>query len=1049
MKKIMLLLCYSLLPWIARGQVAFDWYYWFDSDYSVKSNGKSTNDSFSIITDVSGLSQGFHTIHVQIADKTGVFSSPRTEYFYHMTDRSIAALRYWFDNDMEHMQTIYASGSTYTIDVSSLEPGLHYIYCQIEDESGNFSDVVRNGFYRQIRPTAITWTYWFDEDERTKETVPYPGEMVMIDVSSLSEGFHTIHSQVQELTPFPAETRMFVKIPQSKGTDNMTCICTIDGKLVAREDIPAQGGIMQWNLNVDSLGVGIHKAMFQTITKSGAASLIAERYFVRTLTSKELGGMKCVYSLDNFQSFAKAGTLSNGVFHFDLDVSSMEEGLHRIAYMLISEDGNATDLKTAFFWKTPLGGPGIVKYEYWINESNSLHSVELPERANPLSLVELLPVDSDTIRSCCFHFEEKEGIPTMFAKNIFNIAFYDVTGRRVEASKPYVDYSVSQSVNEILPLRESQSFGKTIDNEVKWFYFEAAKGDTVSFKTSQTASMNLFSASGKELYSVSGDNSTIYGGARILEDGKHYIAVHDVTGSKADITLYYKHLDYSDIYINREILLANEHVISDSIFDTKPSMMLVYNSDMVTERGRLTVENDATISLGKYVQTVNWGYYNNTSKYSKTGVEYYHPTTLVNHGFMRADNVVVKQNLYRDKWHFVSFPFNVKMADIRMPEGTYFAIRKYDGEQRATGNKSNVWYNLGSNDVMEAKQGYIVQLTSEFNDKAIELTFPAINDAKKNNIFSTGNSEIKLEDYPSEFAHNRSWNLIGNPYPCFYDTRYMDVNGTITVWNGSGYSAYSIQDDNYILMPFEAFFIQKPLNDDKILFLSDGKQHSESVRNEPNRAKKHKAANASNRIIYNLKLTNGEYTDASRIVFNDESSIEYECDKDAVKFMEQQPKTPQLYSNEGGVKYAINERPTNDGIVSLSVFVPEDGTYSLSLEDAPSEVFLIDTENNAKIVLSEDDYSFQATKGSHEGRFIIALNGAPTSITNITNSNEGDIRVVNNELSFNFISECNIKVFGIDGTKYYQDTIKSDRLRLNTGVYIIEVNGKATKVAVK
>lgn len=897
---------------------------------------------------------------------------------------------------------------------------------------------------------SLKWRYWFDDRMDSYVIVPSSTTFMTIDVNTLEDGLHSICFQAMDNKFSNVEKRFFVKSTQAKETENTFIIINIDDNFYTREVVNLlNGGMATLNLDMKNLPQGLHKIDLMIMDSSGAMSTAYYSYFLKGHYVDENVPLRCLYLLDDGIEIHET-TFSDGMSTINLDVSNLNEGLHSIRWMLVDEKGAYLSDKRSWFIKIPNEINNITRYAYWLNDNHeNKHENVLENPVNPYDLIALLPVESIPLRSCCFHFEEKEGIPTMFAKNIFNIAFYDVTGRRAEASKPYVDYSVSQSVNEILPLRGSQSFGKTIDNEVKWFYFEAAKGDTVSFKTSQTASMNLFSASGKELYSVSGDNSTIYGGARILEDGKHYIAVHDVTGSKADITLYYKHLDYSDIYINREILLANEHVISDSIFDTKPSMMLVYNSDMVTERGRLTVENDATISLGKYVQTVNWGYYNNTSKYSKTGVEYYHPTTLVNHGFMRADSVVVKQNLYRDKWHFVSFPFNVKMADIRMPEGTYFAIRKYDGEQRATGNKSNVWYNLGSNDVMEAKLGYIVQLTSEFNDKAIELTFPAINDAKKNNIFSTGNSEIKLEDYPSEFAHNRSWNLIGNPYPCFYDTRYMDVNGTITVWNGSGYSAYSIQDDNYILMPFEAFFIQKPLNDDKILFLSDGKQHSESVRNEPNRAKKHKAANTSNRIIYNLKLTNGEYTDASRIVFNDESSIEYECDKDAVKFMEQQPKTPQLYSNEGGVKYAINERPTNDGIVSLSVFVPEDGTYSLSLEDAPSEVFLIDTENNAKIVLSEDDYSFQATKGSHEGRFIIALNGAPTSITNITNSNEGDIRVVNNELSFNFISECNIKVFGIDGTKYYQDTIKSDRLRLNTGVYIIEVNGKATKVAVK
>lgn len=538
----MLLLCCSLIPWIARGQAAYDWYYWFDSDDAVKTEGNSIGNSFSILTDASGLSQGFHTIHVQVVDTAGVYSPPKTEYFYHTTDRSVVALRYWFDNDMEHMQMVSASGSNYTIDVSSLEPGLHYIYCQIEDASGSVSDVVRSGFYRQIRPTAMTWTYWFDETESTKATVKYPGEAVMVDVSDLTDGFHTIHSQVQEITPSSVETRMFIKTPQTEGVGNMTCICTIDGNLVAQEDVPAQGGIMRWEMDVDSLDVGIHKAMFQAITPSGAASSIAERYFVRAITNKELGSMKCVYSLDNFKTSAQAGTLSNGLFHFDLDVSAMEDGLHRLAYMLVSENGVTTPQKTAFFWKTPLGGSGITQYDYWLNESKNVHSVTLDKRTNPFSLVKLLPVETEPIRSSSFQFEMKDGKPMLYAKNDFHIAFYDVTGRRVDESKQYVDYNTSAAVTGISNLKSTQTFSRLDDNNIKWFKFEAEEGDTLTFKTDQACTIQLFSPTGKELYTAMGEKSVIWEGCHTWENGTHYVAVHNTTGSRENVTLDFSHM---------------------------------------------------------------------------------------------------------------------------------------------------------------------------------------------------------------------------------------------------------------------------------------------------------------------------------------------------------------------------------------------------------------------------------------------------------------------------------------------------------------------------
>ena len=71
---------------------------------------------------------------------------------------------------------------------------------------------------------------------------------------------------------------------------------------------------------------------------------------------------------------------------------------------------------------------------------------------------------------------------------------------------------------------------------------------------------------------------------------------------------------------------------------------------------------------------------------------------------------------------------------------------------------------------------------------------------------------MPLNLYPSEFAHNAHWNYVGNPSPCYYDTRFLGSTSPVTVWNPvkQRYEAYSPIDDSYILSPGQAFFMQAP-----------------------------------------------------------------------------------------------------------------------------------------------------------------------------------------------------------------------------------------------
>ena len=537
LRKFILYLACLLIPWMARGQAAYEGYYWFDGETELQSLGSFQGHAHSFDAEAGHLNQGFHTLHVQVVDTAGVYSPVLTLPFFHVKDKNVVAVRYWFDNDTEHTVRLDYAGDNLLLDVSALEPGLHNLYLQIEDADGVLSDVEHRGFYRQMRRNALTWTYWFDDDESQMTTLPYPGESVMVDISELSEGFHMMHNIVNDITQSPVETRMFVKVPQTEGIGYMNCICSVDGKLVAQEQLPTRGGLMEWTLDVDSLGVGIHKAMFQAITPSGAASSIAERYFVREVTNRELGTMKCLYAIDGHQTYVQAGTMSNGLFHFDLNVDSLEDGLHRIAYMLVSDNGIVTPQKTAFFWKTPLGGSGITQYEYWLNRSENKHVIKLDKRTNPFSLISLLPVEAEPVRSSCFHFELREGQPMMYAKNDFHIAFYDVSGIKLDESKQYIDYNVSQPVTDLTPLETTQTFERPDSNCVAWFKFEAEYGDSIALKSNQPTSIQVFDAKGKEVYATSADKSVRFGGCHLLTNGTCYVAVHDVTGTGSNVTL--------------------------------------------------------------------------------------------------------------------------------------------------------------------------------------------------------------------------------------------------------------------------------------------------------------------------------------------------------------------------------------------------------------------------------------------------------------------------------------------------------------------------------
>lgn len=546
MRKLLAFLVLLILPWAARGQALADWYYWFDADAAPRESGKIVSQQFQLQPDVSHLPTGVHTLYVQVVDTAGVYSAPVGTMFYKVAgSNQLTEFRYWFDSDASVRTMPYGQGH-YVLDVAHLTPGFHFINYYVADAEENMTKIDNAGFFRLPMASNLKLHYWFAGDAVATQ-VPDFQDGFVVDVARLEEGFNTIYFQLEDNGPTDIQAEHFIKIPQTENGGDMTLVCIIDGKIVGEEKVAAHGGVVKCDMDVSNMEVGLHKAMFQLITPSGAGSSIAETYFLRTLTTDEVATMQCSYTIDGFKHYTQKGTMANGTFHFDLPVDEVEDGLHRLDYLLVAENGVSTTQGSAWFVKTPLGGNAVTQYDYWLNDkSDEVYSVALDEPKDPFQLVKLLPVTTEPIRSSCFHFEVKDDTPMVYAKNDIHFRFHDKSGRYIDDSKQYVDYNVNRNVDVVKTLTEvygRETFEVPDSGAVRWYTMECAKGDSIAVQASQATSIQIFAPSGKEVYNVSGPESVKLGGMHAREDGTYYFAIHDVTGSKPEMTLNYQHID--------------------------------------------------------------------------------------------------------------------------------------------------------------------------------------------------------------------------------------------------------------------------------------------------------------------------------------------------------------------------------------------------------------------------------------------------------------------------------------------------------------------------
>lgn len=467
-------------------------------------------------------------------------------------------------------------------------------------------------------------------------------------------------------------------------------------------------------------------------------------------------------------------------------------------------------------------------------------------------------------------------------------------------------------------------------------------------------------------------------------------------------------------------------------FDGKPNLT-------INKSGSIKLNGDA-VQVFDSLYTTSYNYYSGTSSDAFARI-------LVNNDATSIEGEY-KHNYYvKGKyWFFVSLPFDFKVSDVTADtEGTKFVFRYYDGASRAANGASGNWKNYTDDAVITAGTGFIVQASAD-----CWLTFTALDNESKQFVVSNEEFVKALAANPSEKASNAGWNLVGNPWQCWYNIHALNFTAPITTYDvyNKKYNAYSIIDDDYAIEPNEAFFVQCPENINSISFPETGRQLTNEIVNQQSAPAR--KVSAGNRQLVDLLLSCGDANDRTRVVFNDAASMEYETACDASKFFAAEGTCPQLYTIGGeGTEYAINERPYDGGNVQLGVMLANDGKYTFSLPRCDAkEVVLFDNATGVSHNFADGDYAFTAEAGTYTGRFVLGVTKASGTTSVVELESAGiTVAAINGGIEVSG-AVGKVTILAADG-RVVAEFSGERTVSVAPGTYIVRTSAGAVKVVVK
>lgn len=174
---------------------------WLDGDYASRIVRTDTLSRPLFTTDLRALAPGLHFFNVRALNTVGEVGPLFRTLFYlppvRLSDGALTGYEQWFDDDYDRRLSVKSSLAepAFTLDVSELASGLHFLNIWAQNSAGATGSLFRTLFYLADRacPDVAEYEYWLDNDTLAKVTgTDRRAEYAFtIDVGGLAPGEHT------------------------------------------------------------------------------------------------------------------------------------------------------------------------------------------------------------------------------------------------------------------------------------------------------------------------------------------------------------------------------------------------------------------------------------------------------------------------------------------------------------------------------------------------------------------------------------------------------------------------------------------------------------------------------------------------------------------------------------------------------------------------------------------------------------------------------------------------------------------------------------------
>lgn len=300
---------------------------------------------------------------------------------------------------------------------------------------------------------------------------------------------------------------------------------------------------ISFEADVSTFSQGLHYITFRAKDSEGKWSPPLTQYFYRTSTDN--GGDNALnsyeYWIDKDVTNKKTTESTNGTIILDLDVSSLERGVHYLNFRAKDKLGNWSSLLTQYF-VCPLENitkGKISNYAYWLNDDlNTLQTgnftptevlqwdgflLDIPEAIIPKTMPESIQLTSTNKEDRTATFSWTNDVQ-------LNLQFKDEAERWSVASIDTFAHTSKQTIDaKLLTLNKGNSFQKPVSRALETISIDINKEDSVYWKADQPCILSVFNPKNELVYTLSG--SDILTGKKIKteEKGTYYALLHDAT----------------------------------------------------------------------------------------------------------------------------------------------------------------------------------------------------------------------------------------------------------------------------------------------------------------------------------------------------------------------------------------------------------------------------------------------------------------------------------------------------------------------------------------